>query len=252
MAANAQLAASIYLHVQPHILTQSDIFLGAFLCRKWLDYLAHLVTGSSMKIIILHGLYMHGMVMQPLSHRLRDLGYRTKILSYNTVAIDENKVFNAIDNALSTQMPNILVGHSLGGLIIKHYLQARQLDEQQVSHVVTIGSPMQGASIVTRIQELGMSAILGNSPSFGLAQHEGTWNQPQKLGCIAGTLPLGARSLLMMDNKMMSDGTVTVEETKIEGMTDHVEIRSSHTSLIYTSLVPQQIHHFIENNVFIH
>ena len=94
--------------------------------------------------------------------------------------------------------------------------------------------------------------ILGNSPSFGLAQHEGTWQQPQKLGCIAGTLPLGARSLLMMDNKMMSDGTVTVEETKIEGMTDHIEIRSSHTSLIYTSWVPRQIDHFIQHDIFAH
>lgn len=205
-----------------------------------------------MKIIILHGLYMHGMVMQPLSHRLRDLGYHTKILSYNSVAIDEKKVFASIDAALSKESPNVLVGHSLGGLIIKHYLQSRQHSENKVSHVVTIGSPMQGASIVSRIQELGMSVILGNSPSFGLAQHEGTWQQPQKLGCIAGTLPLGARSLLMMDNKMMSDGTVTVEETKIEGMTDHIEIRSSHTSLIYTSWVPRQIDHFIQHDIFAH
>lgn len=203
-----------------------------------------------MKVIILHGLYMHGMVMQPLSHKLRELGYRTKILSYNSVAIDEQQVFTSIDNALSDTMPNILVGHSLGGLIIKHYLQSRQPSQEQISHVVTIGSPIKGASIVTRIQELGMGVILGNSPLFGLAQHEGDWTLPQKLGCIAGTLPLGARSLLLMDNKMMSDGTVTVDETKIDGMTDHFEIKSSHTALIYSSLVPKQIDHFIHYDCF--
>lgn len=204
-----------------------------------------------MKIIILHGLYMHGMVMQPLGHRLREFGYRTKVISYNSVAINQEQVFETIDKALSPDITNVLVGHSLGGLIIKHYLQSRQPSHAHVSHVVTIGSPMQGASIVTRIQELGISAILGNSPSFGLEQHESDWQLPQKLGCIAGTLPLGARSLLMMDNKMMSDGTVTVDETKIAGMTDHIEIRSSHTSLIYSSLVPQHIHHFISNDVFL-
>ncbi|KGY13367.1 cobinamide adenolsyltransferase [Vibrio tubiashii] len=203
-----------------------------------------------MKIIILHGLYMHGMVMQPLSHRLRDFGYRTKILSYNSVAIDEQQVFSSIDNALSTSTCNVLVGHSLGGLIIKHYLEARKPDLDTVSHVVTIGSPMQGASIVTRIQELGISAILGNAPFFGLAQHESSWSLPQRLGCIAGTLPLGARSLLLMDNKIMSDGTVTVEETKIEGMTDHIEVRNSHTSMIYSSFVPKQIDYFIQKNTF--
>ncbi|MEK6212730.1 MAG: triacylglycerol lipase, partial [Vibrio fluvialis] len=40
-----------------------------------------------MKIIILHGLYMHGFVMQPLGQRLSKLGYDTEVLSYNTVAI---------------------------------------------------------------------------------------------------------------------------------------------------------------------
>lgn len=205
-----------------------------------------------MKIIILHGLYMHGMAMQPLSHKLRELGYRTKVLSYNSIAIDEQQLFESIDNALSNEMPNILVGHSLGGLIIKHYLQTRQLKRDKVSHVVTIGSPIQGASIVTRIQELGMSVILGNSTSFGLTEHESAWALPQKLGCIAGTLPLGARSLLMMDDWMLSDGTVTVEETKIEGMSDHIEIKSSHTAMIYSDLVPSQVDHFIKYDRFEH
>jgi len=205
-----------------------------------------------MKVIILHGLYMHGMVMQPLSHKLRKYGYRTKVLSYNSVAINEQRLFTLLDRTLSDSMSNILVGHSLGGLIIKRYLENRQLPKEKVSHVVTIGSPLKGASIVTRIQELGMSAILGNSPDFGLKQHESAWALEQKLGSIAGTLPLGVRSLLLMDNRMMSDGTVTVEETKLDGMTDHIEIKSSHTSLIYSSLVPNQIHCFIQKHHFEH
>ncbi len=205
-----------------------------------------------MKVVILHGLFMHGMVMQPLSHKLRNLGYKTKVLTYNSVAIDEQRIFSMIDNALSNSMPNILVGHSLGGLVIKHYLQSRQPNIQTISHAVVIGSPIKGASIVTRLQELKMDAILGNSPSFGLNQHEGKWNFKQKLGSIAGTLPLGVRPLLLMDSKSISDGTVTIEETKIEGMTDHIGIKSSHTSLIYSSQVPQQIDHFVRNDHFLH
>ncbi len=205
-----------------------------------------------MKIIVLHGLFMHGIVMQPLSHKLRNFGYQTKVLTYNTIAIDEQRIFPLIDNALSDSMPNILVGHSLGGLVIKHYLQSRQPDARTVSHAVVIGSPIKGASIVTRLQELKVDAILGNSPSFGLTQHDGEWSFVQKLGSIAGTLPLGVRPLLLMDSKTMSDGTVTVEETKIEGMADHIELKSSHTSLIYSSQVPLQIDHFIRNDHFLH
>lgn len=46
-----------------------------------------------MKIIILHGLYMHGFVMQPLGQRLSKLGYDTEVLSYNTVAIKDERYF---------------------------------------------------------------------------------------------------------------------------------------------------------------
>ncbi len=44
-----------------------------------------------MKIVILHGLYMHGLVMQPLAQRLNKLGYQTEVISYNTLAIDDEK-----------------------------------------------------------------------------------------------------------------------------------------------------------------
>lgn len=73
-----------------------------------------------------------------------------------------------------------------------------------------------------------------------------------KTGSIAGTLPLGARPLLLMDNHTLSDGTVTVEETKIAGMTDHLMARSSHTGLIYSRFIAKQIDHFIRYSRFKH
>ncbi|MEP8023993.1 triacylglycerol lipase, partial [Vibrio parahaemolyticus] len=95
-----------------------------------------------MKIIILHGLYMHGLVMQPLSQKLRKLGYETQVLSYNTVAIDESSLFDSIDHSLNPLTANVLVGHSLGGLMIKRYLANRKPTTSLISHVVAIGSPL--------------------------------------------------------------------------------------------------------------
>lgn len=208
------------------------------------------VKEVSMNVIILHGLYMHGVVMQPLSYKLKQCGFSTKVLTYNSVSIDERKVFSNIDRALKPSTVNVLVGHSLGGLIIKQYLASRQPSTKSVSHVIALGSPIKGASIVKRIQDIGMGAILGNSPAYGLNLHDDSWEFPQKLGSIAGTLPLGARSLLIRNDRSLSDGTVTVEETKIDGMTDHIELHSTHTSLIYSSLVPRQIEHFIRYDKF--
>lgn len=203
-----------------------------------------------MRIIILHGLYMHGLVMQPLSQKLRKLGYETQVLSYNTVAIDESSLFDSIDHSLNPLTTNVLVGHSLGGLMIKRYLANRKPSTSLISHVVAIGSPLKGASIVGRIQDLGLGAILGNSPHHGLNKHDDAWAFPQKLGSIAGTMPIGARPLLIRNDNTMSDGTVTVEETRLDGMQDHIEVKQTHTSLIYNTFVPQQIDHFICTDYF--
>ncbi|TNZ37229.1 cobinamide adenolsyltransferase [Vibrio parahaemolyticus] len=203
-----------------------------------------------MKIIILHGLYMHGLVMQPLSQKLRKLGYETQVLSYNTVAIDESSLFDSIDHSLNPLTANVLVGHSLGGLMIKRYLANRKPTTSLISHVVAIGSPLKGASIVGRIQDLGLGAILGNSPHHGLNKHHDAWAFPQKLGSIAGTVPIGAHPLLIRNDNTMSDGTVTVEETRLDGMQDHIEVKQTHTSLIYNTFVPQQIDHFIRTDYF--
>ncbi|MCS0405375.1 triacylglycerol lipase [Vibrio diabolicus] len=203
-----------------------------------------------MRIIILHGLYMHGLVMQPLSQKLRKLGYETQVLSYNTVAIDESSLFDSIDHSLNPLTTNVLVGHSLGGLMIKRYLANRKPSTNLISHVVAIGSPLKGASIVGRIQDLGLGAILGNSPHHGLNRHDDAWAFPQKLGSIAGTMPIGARPLLIRNDNTMSDGTVTVEETRLDGMQDHIEVKQTHTSLIYNTFVPQQIDHFIRTDYF--
>ncbi len=202
-----------------------------------------------MKIIILHGLYMHALVMSPLSKQLMASGYATETLSYNTVRINDNKVFRQIDQAIDSKGPNVLLGHSLGGLLIQHYLTSRQPDTEQISHVVTLGSPLKGASIVGRIQKMGLGKMLGNSILYGLELHQASWVFPQKLGSIAGTLPLGFRPVLM-GNRPLSDGTVTVEETHIEGMTDHIELHYSHMSLLYNRLVARQIRHFIEHDCF--
>ncbi|EGQ8165954.1 triacylglycerol lipase [Vibrio parahaemolyticus] len=203
-----------------------------------------------MKIIILHGLYMHGLVMQPLSQKLRKLGYETQVISYNTVAIDESSLFDSIDHSLNPLTANVLVGHSLGGLMIKRYLANRKPTTSLISHVVAIGSPLKGASIVGRIQDLRLGAILGNSPHHGLNKHDDAWAFPQKLGSIAGTVPIGARPLLIRNDNTMSDGTVTVEETRLDGMQDHIEVKQTHTSLIYNTFVPQQIDHFIRTDYF--
>ncbi|WP_394242457.1 esterase/lipase family protein [Vibrio astriarenae] len=204
-----------------------------------------------MNLIILHGLYMHGIAMQPLAMNMEKIGYTTHLITYNSLAIEPERLFRRIDRALDESKTNVLIGHSLGGVMIQRYLDSRQPSMDVVSHVVTIGSPLQGASIVSVIEEMGMGALLGNSPEHGLTMNDNKWLHPQKLGSIAGDFDIGARRLLL-GGMESSDGTVTVEETVIEGMTDHIVTHFSHTALIYNNVVTKQIDHFIQKDKFKH
>lgn len=109
-----------------------------------------------MNLVILHGLYMHGIAMQPLAMNMEKIGYTTHLITYNSLAIEPERLFRRIDRALDESKTNVLIGHSLGGVMIQRYLDSRQPSTDVVSHVVTIGSPLQGASIVSVIEEMGM------------------------------------------------------------------------------------------------
>jgi hypothetical protein len=46
------------------------------------------------------------------------------------------------------------------------------------------------------------------------------------------------------------DGTVTVAETRVAGVVDHLEVRTSHTGLIYSRVVAQQAAAFLREGRF--
>lgn len=201
------------------------------------------------KILILHGLYMHGIVMQPLARQLRKLGYKTEVISYNTLKINEQSLYDKIAQAIEPDHQNIIVGHSLGGVMALKFALSDHSEKDYVSHLITLGSPLTGASIAHRLDGMGLSRLLGNSYGIGLKVGLREWSGNQYLGSIAGTLPLGARGLLIRDRKP-SDGTVAVNETRIKGMSSHITKKLSHTALIYSTTTSKLIDEFVNKNTF--
>ncbi|MGL4602493.1 MAG: esterase/lipase family protein [Plesiomonas sp.] len=217
-------------------------------------------------IIVLHGLFMNGLMMQPFTDRLHHLGWKTEILTYNSVNIQLNEIYAALDTLIN-QYPNqpiYLVGHSLGGLIIRYYLHrhygssSRQRTRhtcQKIASVITLGTPHQRASTAARLQQLGLGWMMGNSGEHGLLQTDlpETWSVDIPLGTVAGTIAIGMRPLLFWqkDNEP-NDGLVLVREAKIEGSADHIDIAVTHTNMIYQWDVIQQVDHFLQHQHFAH
>ncbi|MDD9194479.1 acetyltransferase [Aliivibrio sp. S3MY1] len=199
-------------------------------------------------IVVLHGLYMHGVVMKPLAERLKKKGHTVQIISYNSLRINEMVLFKRIHSCLSVSKKNVVLGHSLGGILAVHFANYHQDINTPLDAIVTIGSPLQGASIAKELQSKKLGFILGSSQAQGLVDiAKLTANCP--IGSIAGTLPIGLRPPMIRDHQP-SDGTVTVQETLLPELTDHLCLNYSHTSLLYATETAKQVDYFIENHKF--
>jgi hypothetical protein len=192
---------------------------------------------------------MNRLVMLPLAKRLEAMGFETQIVTYKTTRVNRKELFAKIDDALSDDKLNVILGHSLGGVMGLEYLKKRGLPTSKVSHLITLGSPLNGSSIAQRLVDLRIGKYMGESLSNELKPRQREWLGQQKLGSMTGNLPIGFRGVLLPE-EMESDGTVAVAETKIDGMSDHVVVPSSHTSIIYSQTTPELVKKFIEEGSF--
>ncbi|MCG9758969.1 MULTISPECIES: alpha/beta fold hydrolase [Pseudoalteromonas] len=200
------------------------------------------VSAKIESIVVLHGLYMSGFVMRPLSARLGKSGYRILNLSYNTLTPNIDEICAAIDTFVGDR-PAALVCHSMGGLVARAYLERGSATSKQVKKVVTLGTPHKGSAIAKHMHDKGLELLLKNSVEFLLSNNQ-DWPFDAKLYSIAGDLPIGLMPLLQKGSQ--SDGTVLLEETKLSGMAEHKVFHLSHTSLIYSRAVMDYICELLE------
>ncbi len=194
------------------------------------------------KIIVLHGLYMSGFVMMPLCRRLKKKGFDILNLTYQSLNPNKAAIFSQIDDYIGDQNA-VFVCHSMGGLIARAYLEAKTPKCNQVTKVITLGTPHKGASIAQHMNEKGLSPLLKNSVEFLLSDNQ-DWPFKAHLYSIAGDLPIGLMPLLKKGSE--SDGTVLLDETKLKGMAEHKVFHVSHTALIYSRQVMEYIESLLE------
>ena len=189
------------------------------------------------QVVVLHGLYMSGFVMRPLCARLEKSGLKILNLTYNTLSPDRAAIFDKIDRFIGGK-PTALVCHSMGGLVARAYLEANSLQSRHVEKVITLGTPHKGSHIAKQMQQKGFEMLLKNSVEFLLSEN-GDWPFNAKLYSIAGDLPIGLMPLIAKGS--VSDGTVLIDETKLNGMAEHKVFHLSHTSMIYSRQVMDYI-----------
>jgi len=205
---------------------------------------------SKETIILVHGLWMNGLDMTLLRQRLVKQGYQTFQFSYPTVRrtpLENAMALHAFIKKIDS--PSIhFVCHSLGGLVIRHLFH--EYPDQKPGRIVTMGTPHRPSSSAKQLSRfLPGQIILGKSLVNGLLGNIPRWKGERELGSIAGTLQFGM-GMIIPNVARPNDGTVAVEETKLEGMTDHIVLHVSHFGLLVSAKASQEVCYFFQHGKF--
>lgn len=201
-------------------------------------------------VVLIHGVWMNGLDMVVLKKRLARAEYNTYQYSYKSVystPLENTMGLRSFIKSIKT--PTIhYVCHSLGGLIIRYFYN--EYPDQPPGRIVTLGTPHAPSSAAKNLSRiLPGKWLLGKSLKGGLLGPVPPWRSTHELGVIAGTQRMGF-GILIPGIPRPNDGTVSVAETKLEGMADHLTLPVSHFGMLMSKRVAQHTTAFLRNGKF--
>ncbi|USD48585.1 alpha/beta fold hydrolase [Vibrio sp. SCSIO 43153] len=212
-------------------------------------------------VILAHGLAKSGRAMGALTKELRAAGYQTCTLDYRSIGIKKKalieqaylQINSCLDQSANTQTVHF-VGHSLGGLLIRHYLQEEHafLQQKRLGRVVMIGTPNHGSAVADHYADKFWMNWLGEIPlalttseeSFGAMLGDPNY----KVGIIAGTQGYNWTNRYFEEP---NDGLVSVNSAKLANMHAYIEVNLSHHQLRSDPLVVSLVLSYLKYGVFI-
>ncbi len=210
-------------------------------------------------VILLHGLGRRAASMTPMADYLQAQGYRVHNIAYPSTEASIEALTDAYLRPAARRCGQAdgrvvhMVGHSLGALMIRQYLQTHRLPDG--SRIVMLAPPNKGSEVADTLgswffyrwtlgpagQQLGTAA---DSLPNRLAPVDGT------IGVITGDESWNLILSLMIPGP--DDGKVSVERAKLDGMDDFIVLPVTHTFIMRDKETMRQTAHFLAYGRFDH
>ena len=223
-------------------------------------------------VVLLHGLGRTAASMYILKLRLEQQGYRVIAKSYASARanIEAHAVWldRLLAQELGVSVSNTrlestqkihFVTHSMGGIILRqllceHAIKSNDILNNSLGRAVMLAPPNGGSEVVDYFRSWKIfKKIVGPA---GLQLGTDRKSKPNTLGAvnfemgvIAGTRSIDPIGSLLIGQP--NDGKVSVASAKVEGMTDFVAVARSHTFIMNSSKVAQQIVSFLKIGKFL-
>lgn len=206
-------------------------------------------------VVLLHGMARTARSMKPLVADLHQAGYRICNVPYPTRPYDvkglvERYVGPAVESCGGGQ-PVHVVAHSLGGILIRYYLQSGGLPPG--SRIVMLAPPNHGSEVADRFRSWPLYRwFLG---SVGQQLGTGADSIVHQLRPIVAEVGVIAanRSVQPWFSRLIAgedDGAVSVVSTRLEEMRDFTVVASSHSLMLFNRQVRAQVRHFLAEGRF--
>lgn len=197
-------------------------------------------------IFTVHGLWNGGPEAWVLRRRLARLTGRQVVqFRYPSVTRDFSQNAATLGAELEQRGVQVdVVGHSLGGLLALEGVRRARVGS--VGRVVLLGAPVRGSATAQRLLSWGRGGrrIVGKSAESLAGGVDLSVPEGVEVGMIAGSGGVGiGRVLGAMDG--VNDGTVRLEETRFEGLTDHLLLPVTHTGMLFSPEVVRAVADFL-------
>lgn len=194
----------------------------------------------------MQALFIHGMGRSPLSgwpllRQLQRAGLKTTSFGY-LVSVDD---FSSITTHLVSRIEQlaargdyILIGHSLGGVLLRAAVGALPPGVRQPQHVFLLGSPMRPARLAQRLK----GSLLYRLATRDCGQLLGSAERMQQIAPLAApsTVVIGIRGFRGNHGPFGhedNDGVVAASEVAADRIADEVRVPVVHTLLPSSRLV---------------
>jgi pimeloyl-ACP methyl ester carboxylesterase len=244
-------------------MRKTALFILLFLI-SWAAFFAHSRSllwdrGEPECVVLLHGIGRSPRSLRRIESGLSEQGYRVFNLGYPSTKFPieylAEEVIHPLVERIRKESPAKIhfVTHSMGGIVVRYYLQHH--DPSPLGRVVMLSPPNRGSELADLLNRSIIFKWFMAPASHQLGTDQDAL--PRRLGAahfevgiIAGNKSYNLINSLILDGP--DDGTVTVESTKLPGMSDFIVLRCSHRSIIRSKEVIGQVIHFLQFGVFRH